>query len=55
MIKDAIRIFYMLSLLCISMYVFMKIADVLYVSQPVTILSWMAYWGGFIYLLNNTK
>jgi hypothetical protein len=55
MIKDVFRVFYLFSMFCISMYVFIKIADVLYVSGPVVVLFFMAYWGGFIYLLNNQK
>ncbi len=55
MIKDVFRIFYLLSMFCISMYVFIKIADILDIAQQVVILSWVTYWGGFIYLLNDQK
>ena len=53
--KNAITLFYLISLFCICLYVFIKIADLLDFNKMIAGILFMVYWLGFLYVLKDEK
>lgn len=53
--KNAITLFYLISLFCFCTYIFIKIADLLQVNKMLACFALMVYWLGFLYVLKDEK